>query len=126
MDHSNIYFFTSGMGLQANEMEDPCSVAVPILDMLTEAGYKLYALPTVVHKKPWDSASPALKKYMRDWKNRPLRDYKADCEHFLDYETNFPNPDYHMGYWTDILAVAPDTDAFIPESSNPIRNGAVA
>ncbi len=114
------------MGLQANKMEDPCSVAVPILDMLTEAGYKLYALPTMVHRKGYLSAKPALQTLLRDWTKRPLEDYKADCQHFLDYEANFPNPDYHMGYWSDILAVAPGSEEFTPEISNPIRGGATA
>lgn len=102
------------MGLIANKLKDPCSVAIQILDMLRGAGYKLYALPTQGHPSAWNF-SKTIFHHVADWKKRPLDDYKADCQHFLDYETEFPNPNYHMGYWSDILAVAPGSQPFTPQ-----------
>ena len=108
-------FWPKGMGLMANRIDDPCSVAVTVLDTLTNAGYRLYALPTQAHPRAWD-VSDTIFAHVTNWKNRPLDDYRRDCQNFLMYEKRFPNPDYHMGFWTDILAVAPGVELFTPHT----------
>jgi len=107
-------FWPKGMGLMGHKMDDPCSIAVEMLDTLNNAGYKLFALPTQGHPSAW-SFSKTIFHHVNDWKKRPLDDYEADCRHFLNFETEFPNPDYHMGYWSDILAIAPGVEPFVPK-----------
>ena len=107
-------YWPKGMGLMANRMDNPCEVAVKVFDILTDAGYKLYALPMQGHPSAW-SFSKTIFHHVANWHKRPLDDYRADCEHILNFEKEFPNPDYHMGYWSDVLAIAPGTDPFIPK-----------
>ena len=92
-----------------------CSVAVTVLGTLVDAGYKLYALPTVAHPKAWDISRTSFH-HITNWRRRPLNDYRSDCQNFLDHEKKFPNPEYHMGYWTDILAIAPGVEPFVPHT----------
>jgi FkbM family methyltransferase len=109
-------YWPKGMGLMTDHMDDPCSIAVPILDTLTDAGYKLYALPVIAHPK---AKHPTISvPQVTHWKKRPLDDYRSDCQNFLDYEKQLPNSEYHMGYWTDILAIAPGVEPFIPGSTS--------
>jgi hypothetical protein len=107
-------YWPKGIGLIADRLDDPCDVAVQMLDILTDAGYKLYALPTQGHPSAW-SFSPTIFHHVANWRSRPLHDYRADCQHFLDFEKEFPNPEYHMGYWSDILAIAPGSEPFVPK-----------
>lgn len=107
-------FWPKGMGLMADQIDDPCPIATQMLDILNDAGYTLYALPTQAHPSAWGYA-PTLYHHVTNWKKRPLHNYREDCQHFLDFEKEWPNPDYHMGYWSDILAIAPGSELFLPK-----------
>ena len=75
-------------------------VGVDFLTNLANQGYTLYALDVQAHPK-----AP------RGWKNaivdRPLDNLRSNCQWFLDLEKLYPSDVYHMGYWSDVLAVAP-------------------
>ncbi len=107
-------YWPKGIGLMADRLDDPCSVAVPMLNTLSDAGYKLFALPSQGHPSAWEF-SHTIFHHVSSWKNRPLDDFMADCKHYLNFEKEFPNPAYHMGYWTDVLAVAPGAEPFVPK-----------
>lgn len=104
-------YWPNGIGLLNNKMDNKCDLAFEILTTLTSAGYTLYALPTLYHPK---ARTSKVKIAARQWKDRPLHDAKADCQYFLDLETRFPNPKYKMGYWTDVLALAPGAKPIVP------------
>eukprot|EP00551_Chaetoceros_affinis_P016969 CAMPEP_0203687528 /NCGR_PEP_ID=MMETSP0091-20130426/559_1 /ASSEMBLY_ACC=CAM_ASM_001089 /TAXON_ID=426623 /ORGANISM="Chaetoceros affinis, Strain CCMP159" /LENGTH=396 /DNA_ID=CAMNT_0050556905 /DNA_START=31 /DNA_END=1221 /DNA_ORIENTATION=- len=108
-------YWPNGMGLLTGR--DKCGAAVGILTQLLDAGYTLYALPLAVHPKGKTMMSSQA---MRDWKSRPLHDLKADCEYILELEKRFPVEDYHMGFWTDFLAVAPGSDPIVPTTFGTI------
>ena len=46
---------------------------------------------------------------MNDLDNgRPLDSFEANCNWYYEFEKRFPNANYKMEYWLDILAVSPD------------------
>ncbi len=104
-------YWPKGMGLY--DKRDACEVAVQLLETLIEAGYKLYALPIVVHGSIDDRA---IHDKLSDWEQRPLDDINADCQYLLDLEKEFKNENYHIGYWTDILAIAPYAEPIEPKA----------
>jgi hypothetical protein len=99
-------YWPNGMGL-LNNRADKCDLATEMISSLVSAGYTLYALPVVAHGSIKDKG---IHNAMLHWEDRPLHDLKADCEFFLNIEKRFPNEEYHMGYWTDYLAIAPGAD----------------
>ena len=48
---------------------------------------------------------------------RPFDSFEANCNWYYEFEKRFPNANYKMGYWSDILAVSPDA-----KLSDPITN----
>ena len=111
-------YWPNGIGLLNNSEENKCEVAVEMMSTIAAAGYKIYAFPLVGH--PHGTKDLRVKNALNDWKARPLHDLAADCQFMLDIESQFPNPEYHMGYWTDYLAVAPGVDPVLvlPASSS--------
>lgn len=107
-------YWPKGMGLMANKMDKPCEAAEKVFDILSDAGYKLYALPMQGHPSAW-GFTKTIFHHVANWKKRPLDDYRKDCQHILNFEKEFPNPNYHMGYWSDVLAIAPESDPFVPK-----------
>jgi hypothetical protein len=101
-------YWPNGMAL-VQDSPDKCDLAVSMLTDIASAGYTLYALSLEVHPR---GKTKEIESVMSDVKNRHLNDLKADCQFLLDLEKRFPNEDYHMGYWTDILAVAPGAEPF--------------
>jgi hypothetical protein len=88
--------------LAAAENKDKCRLAVDMLQSLIDADYKLYAVVVSVHPKAGDG-----------WKDffggRPHDNLMANCMWYYKLEEKV-KPDfteYKMGYWSDILAVAP-------------------
>lgn len=92
-------YWPRGMDLHAGK-QDAC-VAADLLSEFNRAGYTLYALTVSAHPK-------APNGYKRVVSERPLDDFAQNCQWYFDLETRFPSPDYRMGYWSDILAVAPN------------------
>ena len=103
-------YWPNGMAL-LNNRSDKCEFATQILTKLVSAGYTLYALPVLFHP------SIRLKEVhygVTRWFERPFDDYKADCEYLLDMEKKFDLKDYKAGFWTDYLAVSPDSEPIVP------------
>jgi len=106
-------------GQFSKDSTQQCKLSVEILNTLLDADYTLYAMPLVAHPKAY--INDDMNKAMNDWKRRPLHSIEADCMYLRqEMEKLFPNDEYHMGYWTDILAVAPGVDfsKFITMSMN--------
>jgi len=93
-------YWPRGMDLQ-NGKQDAC-VAADLLSKLVNAGYTLYALSVTAHPK-------APQGYRRVVNDRPLDNLCENCQWYFDLEKRFPSDEYKMGYWSDILAVAPNT-----------------
>lgn len=104
-------YWPKGMALY--DKRPACEIAVPMLETLIEAGYKLFALPLAVHGSINDKA---VRSALSDWKRRPLHDIKADCQYLFDLEKEFVNENYHLGYWTDVLAIAPFAERLEPKA----------
>jgi len=92
-------YWPRGMDLQAGK-QDAC-VAADLLSNLVEAGYTLYALSVIAHPK-------APQGYKRVVNDRPVDDLRENCQWYFDLEKKFPSDEYKMGYWSDVLAVAPN------------------
>jgi hypothetical protein len=82
------------------EQPNAC-VATRVLEQLVQAGYTLYALPVLAHPKAPTGHKTVIQ-------SRPLHDFKANCQWYFDLEQQFPSQEYKMGYWSDVLAVAPN------------------
>ncbi len=99
-----------------NNSQESCKVPVDMLLNLQSAGYKLFALPIELHPS---AMTPNIRFYLdRNNHIRPLNDLKSDCEYILKLEELFPNENYHIGYWTDYLAIAPDAPFFMPKTKH--------
>lgn len=90
-----------------NDMTEKCVKPVEILELLASNGYKLFANFNVAH--PSSDVPKEAKHYLNDGRiNKiPYHDLKLHCMFYYDVERMFPSDTYKMGYWTDILAVAP-------------------
>jgi len=94
-----------------------CKASVKILEDLLAAGYKLFALPHMVHPHSYSHSHtkqknlpPALvgKKLEEVVGERPLGDIMANCKWYYKLEQDFfPQEDYFVGFWSDIVAVSP-------------------
>jgi FkbM family methyltransferase len=78
-----------------------CS-AHTILRDLINANYTIYQMSDVAHP-----AAGKIRVYRNIQLERPVDDLLANCKWYFGLEDIIPNPEYKMGYWTDILAVAP-------------------
>mmetsp|Transcript_54850 Transcript_54850/g.66085 ORF Transcript_54850/g.66085 Transcript_54850/m.66085 type:complete len:197 (+) Transcript_54850:2-592(+) len=108
-------YWPKGMDLQGNDNDNICESSVNILNRLVDAGYILFALHVTVH--PHSYASPNTKqkgpeafgKKLGDVVNeRPLDDFMENCRWYYKLDETFPMEDYFMGFWSDIIAVAPN------------------
>lgn len=100
-----------------NNSQESCKVPVDMLLNLQSAGYKLFALPIELHPS---AKTPDIRSYLDRNRSRPLNDLQSDCQYILKLEEHFPNENYHIGYWTDILAIAPGAPFFMPKKTNHI------
>ncbi len=97
----------SGSGSGSEFQKDKCVMSVNILKLLHNAGYELYASWNISHPKaPQDARS-----YINDGRinNIPFNDMMAHCKWYYDVEKKYPSDEYQMGYWTDVLAVSPNS-----------------
>lgn len=105
-------YWPRGMDLLSSS-DTKCAESVAILKQLDAAKYKLYALSVEAHPE----AGKAREK-MNDIDNgRPLDSFEANCNWYYEFEKRFPNANYKMGYWSDILAVSPDAKLSDPVTS---------
>lgn len=85
-------YWPNGMALMRNNTDDKCGVSTRILSQLTAAGYSIYALPIQAHATIKDH-----KVSNEKWREeRPLNDFRADCEYMLELEKRFPHEEYRM------------------------------
>jgi FkbM family methyltransferase len=100
-------FWPRGIDLSAGK-PDEC-IGVEMLEDFLIYNYTLYALPVMA-----DSAAP------RGWQSlaayRPLYDLQEYCEWYFQLEYAFPSTHYRMGYWSNILAVAPGATLPSPQT----------
>lgn len=108
-----IDFMNDSMGPQE------CTKPVQTLQLLHEAGYTLYVLNLQSHPSAPMKAKDIL--HENNVGNNaityPIHNFMAHCMWFYEIERNNPDTtdvNYQMGYWTDILAVAPGVT--IPKS----------
>jgi FkbM family methyltransferase len=96
-------YWPKGMDFQSDKPR--ACVAADLLENLSAQGYTLYALGVAAHPK-------APKKWQQEAaKDRPLDDIRANCQWYYDLEDKLAprnTNNYRMGYWSDILAVAPN------------------
>lgn len=105
-------FWPRGMDLLAGK-PNHC-IGTQLLQQLVQAGYTLYAMPVAAHPKAprgWQSLAA----------QRPLHNLRDFCEWYFQLEHAFPSKDYRMGYWSDILAVAPGVQVVL--SSTQTKTG---
>ena len=92
-------YWPRGMDLLADR-KDAC-IAANLLQELVDKGYTLHALGVEAHPK-------APKGWRRVIKERPLLNFEENCRWYFQVEEQFPSDEYKMGYWSDVLAVAPN------------------
>lgn len=97
-------YWPKGMDFQSDKPR--ACVAADLLENLSAQGYTLYALSVTAHPR-------APKGWQKDAaeKGRPLDNIRANCQWYYDLEDRLESRntnDYRMGYWSDILAVAPN------------------
>lgn len=103
-------YWPRGMDMIAGKPERTCWGVTAVLQKLVRYGYRLYALPLQSHPK-----APPFTSLKDIQSTMPLADFDSNCQWYYDLEVKYPSTEYKMGYWTDILAVAPDVD-FDPKS----------
>lgn len=106
VDYILFEYWPKGMDLLASTGEDgsdhtKACIAADLLEKLQRAGYTLYALPDTSHPQAPRAARNALKN-----ERAPTKNARDNCEYYYELEARFPS-DYKMGYWSDMLAVAP-------------------
>jgi len=120
-----IDFMNDSMGPQ-----EKCTKPVEILQLLYDSGYKLYALILQSHPKAPSKARKILNRINNDGIEYPMNNLMAHCMWFYTIERDNPpnttigEENYQMGYWTDVLAVAPAVTIPTPmlKYSNCIRD----
>ncbi len=116
-------YWPKAMDLIAGELggHNQCNIAVNLLNMLTDAGYTLYALPLVSHPSLLKTKDNM--KTLKHGKNRPFNDFRAHCLYLREeMEQRLPSDDCQMGIWTDILAVAPHVEMFKPSKPKDLES----
>lgn len=100
-------YWPAGMDLIAQKPAGTC-LAATLVQKLLDAGYTVYALPASAHPVAPEAARKALNNATDATNTMPTHSVAAHCQWFYDVEKRFPSDEYKMGYWADILAVAPD------------------
>jgi FkbM family methyltransferase len=95
-------YWPHGMDLIMNQPPGTCEAAA-LLQQLMDYGYTIYALPANSHPR----APPEAQLYIRT-KKMSLQNSTSFCQWLYNIEQLYPSSEYKMGYWADILAVAPN------------------
>ena len=94
----------------------PACLAADVLQDLADFGYTLYALPVQTHPK----APATFFHRPQSQQFPPLQNAMENCRYYYELERLHPSDvGYKIGYWSDILAVAPGFDlpsALLPPS----------
>jgi FkbM family methyltransferase len=107
-------YWPKGIDLLAGTMGE-CKGAIAILSQLIQAGYTLYAMGVTAHPAAPKGQSRLQK---ADYiSKRPLDDLMENCMWYYQIEDRFPSEKYKMGYWSDIVAVAPTANLKNPTTA---------
>jgi len=85
-----------------NDELGTCNKPVKMLENLAKHGYSLYTMAVVNHP-----AANVIKPSTPNPTPRPFYNITENCLWYYKHEKDFQSKDYNMGYWSDILAVAP-------------------
>ncbi|CAB9520082.1 expressed unknown protein [Seminavis robusta] len=103
VDYVMFEYWPKGMDLlTTGDVHKRSCVAHLILQALHEAGYTLYALPNTAHPRAPKEALEAIVA-----EQAPMNNFQENCLYYYQVEDRFSTGDYKMGYWSDMLAVAP-------------------
>jgi FkbM family methyltransferase len=95
-------YWAKGIDFMSDELGS-CRKPVEMLELLVQHGYTLYATTVVAHPK----APKGSTRKSDTTPSRPLHDLRENCLWYYQNEQTWPSEEYKMGYWSDILAVAP-------------------
>ena len=107
--HVIFEYWPRGMDLLAGK--DKACVAAKLLQDFADMGYTLYALTGA------EAHPRAPEGWVKAIQDRPLDNAMDNCMWYYKVEELFPSDEYKMGYWSDVLAVAPDTPIGDPSTS---------
>ena len=106
-------YWPKGIDLMNDSMgPQECTKPVAMMKLLRDAGYTLYTQRITAHPKaPKNGAHKLVQQHNRAGNlQTPIDDLMTHCMCFYELERNHPDTtgeNYQMGYWTDVLAVAP-------------------
>jgi FkbM family methyltransferase len=98
-----------------NGYSEQCGEALQYLYLMADAGYTLYATHIVGHPREAGYMEVKRKEFR---KGLPFSDIKLHCLELYKLEVKFQLKKEAMGFWTDVLAVAPN--AKLPR--DPVSN----
>ncbi len=99
-----------------NTDDTACKASNEVLELFLQHGYILYALPPSSHPRAPAGAKQYLKTNYAPQShdhtsitliNATATSIQTFCQWFYQVEDLYPSTEYKMGYWADILAVAP-------------------
>ena len=99
-----------------NTDDAACKAANDVLELFFQHGYTLYAIPPSSHPRAPAGAKQYLKtNYVPQSHdhtsvsliNTTATTIQSFCQWFYQVEDLYPSTEYKMGYWADVLAVAP-------------------
>jgi FkbM family methyltransferase len=95
-----------------NNKDGQC-IAAEVLKKLSHYNYRLFSLETL-------GVDSFIGQNYKPFRNtRPLLGFQAHCQWYYDLEQLGGTENYPMGYWSDILAVAPHAEQVLGE---PVSN----
>ena len=108
-------YWPKGIDLMNDSMgpAQECTKPVAMMKLLRDAGYTLYTMTITAHAKAprKGGAQQKTRAHNRGRLQTPIDDLMKHCMWFYGLEREFPDTNtedpYRMGYWTDVLAVAP-------------------
>lgn len=86
-----------------SDKPESCS-AIEMLQQMIDAGYTLYAMVALGHP----AAPVSIQLLGKIDHQRPSTTLLENCRWYYDLEKQYPSDDYKYGYWSDIVAVAPN------------------
>merc|ERR1719223_586695 len=99
-------YWPKGMDLMAGR-DTKCDTVLNLFKKLLNAGYTLHGTNGESHPV---GRNKQIGNLLKSKTERPFNNLRQNCMWFYELEERFPIDGYKMGYWSDILAVAPNAD----------------
>ena len=98
-----------------------CDTVVNLFNNFLRAGYTLHATNGESHPH---GETKEIRNLLKSKTERPFDDLRQNCMWFYELQERFPIDGYKMGYWSDILAVAPNPNIQKPTTKvgNILKN----